>query len=167
MTTDRPADPSRPPAAPATFLTLLSAHADMLESFLHHQEALLARDFAKALALLLELRHDFEHHAKTEEELFPQLFSDDQVRGTPLDLFTGEHKHLRELLGQFESATRRLKPDDPALPRRIVELIEEEALFKSFFLHHDERERNLLYPAFDKGTAAAGRAELLRRFLGA
>lgn len=156
--TDGPANASE------TFLTLLSAHAGMLDRFLQHQEALLAQDFGRALERLLETRREFEQHVRAEEELFPRLFADNEVQGTPLDLFTGEHKHLRELLTAFESATRRLDRADPAVMRRLIELIEEEALWKSFFLHHDERERNLLYPAFDRGTTDAGRQELLSRF---
>lgn len=155
-----------PTGAPATFLTLLSAHAAMLDLFLEHQQALLERDLGRALDRLLAVRHDFEQHVRAEEALFPRLFAENDVRGTPLDLFTGEHKHLREMLTSFESATRRLDAADPALGRRLIELIEEEALWKSFFLHHDERERNLLYPAFDRGTAEKGREELLRRFHG-
>ncbi|MBL8841014.1 MAG: hemerythrin domain-containing protein [Planctomycetes bacterium] len=146
-----------------TFLALLSAHSAMMGLFEEHQQALLERDFGRALERLLELRRQFEDHVQGEEELFAKLFSEvDSVRGTPLDLFTGEHKHLRELLGEFENATRRL--DAGTAGRHLIELIEEEALFKSFFRHHDERERNLLYPAFDKGTSDETRRDLLRRF---
>jgi hemerythrin-like domain-containing protein len=136
----------------------------MLDLFLQHQEALLAQDFGRALERLLEVRRAFETHVRAEEELFPKLFTDNDVQGTPLDLFTGEHKHLRELLTSFEASTRRLDRADPAVTRRLIELVEEEALWKSFFLHHDERERNLLYPAFDRGTTDEGRQVLLRRF---
>lgn len=153
-------DPSR---ASESFLSLLDAHAAMLALFREHQEALLVRDFGRALERLLELRRRFEHHVRGEEELFAKLFSAvDQVRGAPLDLFTGEHKHLRELLTAFELATRGLDADAP--PGAVIDLLEEEALFKSFFRHHDERERNVLYPAFDSGTADAERIALLRRF---
>lgn len=156
---------SDPTTAPATFLRLLGAHEQMLSLFLEHQVALVGRDLGLALERLLETRSAFEHHASTEEQLFPRLFAEvDQIRGTPIDLFTGEHRHMREMLGGYESAMRRLDGDDPALARRIIELIEDEALFKAFFLHHDERERNLLYPAFDRRTADAGREELLRLF---
>ena len=150
---------------PPSFLALLSAHGDMLGLFLEHQEALLSRDFGRALERLLEMRRAFEQHVNAEEELLPKLFAEvDSVRGTPLELFTGEHRHMRELLGSFESATRKLDPADPSIARRLVELIEDEALFKSIFLHHDDRERNLLYPAFDRHTPAPGRPDLLRRF---
>lgn len=157
---------AEPAGARATFLTLLADHQRMLGLFLEHQEALLGREFGRALERLLDARREFERHVAAEEELFPRLFADHEVRGTPLDLFTGEHKHLREMLVSYETATRRLDPADPAIARRLIELFEDEALWKSFFLHHDERERNLLYPAFDRGTTDAGRAELLRRFHG-
>ncbi len=154
---------TEPPINSPTFLALLSAHASMMTLLEEHQAALLDRDFGRALERLLELRREFEHHVRGEEELFTRLFAQvDQVRGTPLDLFTGEHKHLREMLGEFETSLRRF--DATATGRNVIELIEDELVFKSFFRHHDEREKNLLYPAFDTGTSEAKRAELLRRF---
>ncbi len=155
------------PAAPesSSFLDWLAVHREMFELLLLHQEALLAGDYGRALERLLELRRRFEEHVGAEELLFRELFAEvDQVRGTPLDLFTGEHKHLRELLGEFATATRALDATDPTVARRVIELIEEEALFKAFFRHHDEREQNLLYPALNQGTTDAQRKLLLRRF---
>jgi hemerythrin-like domain-containing protein len=148
-----------------SFLELLAVHARLFGLFLDHQEALLARDFPLALERLRLVRREFEEHVRAEEELFAELFAHtDEVRGTPLDLFTGEHKHLRELLSSFEAATRRLDAAAPGVARRVIDLLDEEALFKTFFRHHDERERNLLYPAFDRGTAPSERRARLQRF---
>jgi hemerythrin-like domain-containing protein len=151
--------------SPASFLELLDEHTRLFDLFLEHQEALVSRDFPRALERLKAARAGFEEHIRGEEELFRELFAHtDEVRGTPLDLFTGEHKHLREMLAGFEAATGALDPAAKRVARDVIELLDEEALFKTFFRHHDERERNLLYPAFDRGTAGAGRRERLRRF---
>ena len=150
---------------PGSFLELLDVHDRLFELFLEHQDALVEHDYARALDRLLELQRDLEEHMRGEEELFVELFArTGEVQGTPLQLFTGEHRHLREWLRSFEGATRALRDSPPPTPRPIVQLLDEEALFKTFFRHHDERERSLLDPAFDRGTALAERRAKLRRF---
>jgi hemerythrin-like domain-containing protein len=159
------ADPAGAGPPSGSFLELLDAHSRFFEMFLQHQEALTALDLRGALERLVEVRRSIEEHIAAEEQLFAELFAHvDEVRGIPLDLFTGEHRHLRDLLAAYEAATRRLDPADPALRRRVVELIDEESLFKTFFRHHDERERNLLYPALDRGTPPSERRAALQRF---
>jgi len=151
-------------APSGTFLELLDVHARLLGLFLEHQEALLDRDFDRALDRLVTVRREFEEHVRGEEELLAELFAHtDEVRGTPLDLFTGEHKHLREWLAGFEAVTRELDRAAPGVARRVIDLLDEEALFKTFFRHHDERERNLLYPAFDRGTSDSERRRSIDR----
>ncbi len=158
-------DPRPEGAEPTSFLELLAVHARIYEQFVDHQEALVARDFGRALERLVAVRAAFEEHVRGEEELLHELFArTDEVRGTPLDLFTSEHRHLREGLARFEAATRRLDPASPAAARHVIELLDDEALFKAFFRHHDERERNLLYPAFDRSVPAPERRERLQRF---
>ena len=151
-------------AAAASFLELLTVHARLFQLFDQHQEALVERDFPRALQRLLTLRREFEAHVTGEEALLTQLFANkDSVRGTPLDLFFGEHKPLRELLVGFEDATRRLDPAAARSSRDVIELLDEEALFKAIFRHHDERERSLLYPALDQSVPGSQRrAELAR-----
>jgi hemerythrin-like domain-containing protein len=148
-----------------TFLVLLAIHEDLLERFHRHQDALVERDFAAARARLAGFRDGLERHIEAEDELFAAVFAHtDTVAGAPIDLFTGEHKHFRELLAQFTRLAAELDVADPKVSRRVVELLDEEALFKSFFRHHDERERNLLYPALDRRADGIRRRELLRRF---
>jgi hemerythrin-like domain-containing protein len=150
---------------PGSFLELLADHERLFEQFLAHQDALIDRDYGRALDQLRVLERELDEHMRGEEQLFAELFSrTGEVAGAPLQLFTGEHRHLRESLQEFERATRDLLAAPPASARPIVELLDEEALFKTFFRHHDERERNLLYPAFDRGTSAADRRAKLERF---
>jgi hypothetical protein len=151
--------------AAGSFLELLDVHAAFFELFRRHQEALLDRDFPRALARLLELRRAIEEHIDEEERLFGRLFAErNEVRGIPLELFVGEHRHLRSWLVEFEAATRRLDANSPTVRADVIELLDDEVLFKTFFRHHDEREKNLLYPAFDSSTPLEARRKLLDRF---
>ena len=147
-----------------SFLDLLTVHAELIELFCEHQDALVDRDFARALERLLELRRRIDEHMHAEEELFARVFARmNEIGGTPIELFLGEHKHLRELLAQFETATRRIDPAAADVRRRVTALLDDETLFKAFFSHHDERERNLLYPTLDRTASAADRQKALRR----
>jgi hemerythrin-like domain-containing protein len=160
------------PAPGDSFVSLTEVHAQLFEDFVAHQVALLRRDFDDARAKLSLFRAKLERHIAAEEELFDSVFAhtnevtrnQGQIGRAPIDLFTGEHKHFRELLMTFGQLAARLKADDPAVDQRVLDLLEEEAAFKTFFRHHDERERNLLYPALDEHVAAGLRPEMLRRF---
>lgn len=160
------------PAPADSFVSLTEVHAELFADFVAHQVALLRRDFDGARSSLKRFRGRLERHIDAEEELFDSVFahtgdvsrSAGQMGRAPLDLFTGEHKHFREQLAAFEQLAARLKADDPAVDARVLDLLEEEATFKTFFRHHDERERNLLYPSLDDRVPAERRPELLRRF---
>jgi hemerythrin-like domain-containing protein len=160
------------PAPADSFVSLTEVHEQLFADFVAHQVALLRRDFDGARANLKLFRAKLERHIAAEEELFDSVFAHTsevtraagQIGRAPIDLFTGEHKHFRELLIAFEQLAAKLKADDPEVDERLLDLLEEEATFKTFFRHHDERERNLLYPALDEHVAAGLRPELLRRF---
>lgn len=155
-----------------SFVSLTEVHADLFARFTAHQVALLRRDFDGARALLASFRGSLDRHIDAEEELFDTVFArtgdvartESPMGRVPIDLFTGEHKHFREQLATFEQLAARLKADDPEVDARVLDLLEEEATFKTFFRHHDERERNLLYPALDDHVSARERPALLKRF---
>ena len=160
-------------AAPAdSFVSLTEVHAELFADFVAHQVALLRRDLDGARAKLAAFRRRLERHIDAEEELLQSVYAHtgDVTRtgGTmgraPIDLFTGEHRHFRAQMASFEQLAARLKAGDPELEQRILDLLEEEATFKTFFRHHDEREKNLLYPSLDDHVPADRRPELLRRF---
>jgi hemerythrin-like domain-containing protein len=161
--TDIPAD---------SFVSLTEVHAELFAEFSAHQIALLRRDFDGARGKLAHFRARLERHIDAEEELFDAVFAhtgdvartEGPMGRAPVDLFTGEHKHFREQLATFEQLAAPLKADDPDIDARVLDLLEEEATFKTFFRHHDERERNLLYPSLDDHVPAEDRPALLRRF---
>jgi hemerythrin-like domain-containing protein len=159
-------------APPERFTSLADLHEELLVEFTAHQYALLHRDFAAARAKLADFTVHLERHIAAEEELFDACFAhatdvtrrDPSMGRAPVDLFTGEHKHFRAMLREFERDAGRLDAADVDVDERVLQLLDDETTFKEFFRHHDERERNLLYPAFDELIPAERRAELLRRF---
>ncbi len=153
------------------FVTLTDLHEELLAEFERHQFALLHRDFPGARAQLAAFTARLERHIAVEEELFDTVFAhstdvtrnDPTMGRAPVDLFTGEHKHFRAMLREFERDAARLDASDPEVDARVLQLLDAQTIFKEFFRHHDERERNLLYPVFDERVPAAQRDELLRR----
>ena len=160
------------PAPADSFVSLTEVHAELFAGFAAHQVALLRRDFDGARAKLATFRARLERHIDAEEELFQSVYAhtgdvtrNDGVMGrAPIDLFTSEHRHFRAQMATFELLAARLDAKDPQVDARLLDLLEEEATFKAFFRHHDERERNLLYPSLDDHVPAERRPELLRRF---
>lgn len=160
------------PDGSADFVSLTVVHAALFDEFIAHQVALLHRDFDAARARLASFRARLERHIDAEEELFDAVFArtgdvaraDNPIGRVPVDLFTGEHKHFRELLADFTRAAARLDAADADVDQGILDLLDDEATFKTFFRHHDEREKNLLYPALDEHVPAARRAEILDQF---
>lgn len=77
----------------------------------------------------------------------------------PVKLFLGEHENLRRFVDEFVQRTAALcqQPDD----RLLLELLDRQATFKNLVLHHDLRERNVLYPFLAARLSAAEQGELL------
>jgi len=157
---------------PGRLFSLTDEHDALFAEFLEHQRALLHRDFPTARARLAAFTGHLEHHINAEEEIFDAWFAhttdvtrtEPSMGRAPVDLFTGEHKHFRAMLREFARDAERIDASDAECDERLLQLLEAEATFKEFFRHHDERERNLLYPVFDERIPAAQRDELLRRF---
>jgi hypothetical protein len=49
----------------------------------------------------------------------------------------------------------------------VIALFDEEAAYKNLLLHHDMRERNLLFPTLDRVTDETERRDLINRCLAA
>src|SRR5215471_10532975 len=145
-----------------SFLSLLEIHGQLNEMLLLHQEALLAFDLELAFVRLKKLEAELREHMRVEEELLLPVYSRaGRIRGGPIEFFTGEHKRLLEFLDRFEEKLAELTPSQPDLKRRIIELLDEQSVFKQLMQHHDMRERNILYPTLDKVTSEQERRDLL------
>jgi hypothetical protein len=116
--------------------------------FLRHQEALLARDFAAAEALLAEFRAAVAHHIAAEEgEALPLYRAlGPAPPGGDADLIVAEHRKIEQLLARFAERLEEWRAREPE-PRDVIALLDAEAQFKHLMDHHDRRERSFLYPA--------------------
>lgn len=145
-----------------TFTAAFMAHHDALgASFFAHQQALLDRDFARAGRELAAYRERLLAHMHDEETLvlprYVELGGD--ATDAPLRLFLGEHGNLRKFVDEFVARTEALRaaPDD----RALLELFDREATYKNLMLHHDLRERNMLYPFLAARLPAAEQQSML------
>jgi hypothetical protein len=126
--------------------TMMGVHDALDASFFAHQQALLDRDFARAARELADYRTLlFEHAAGEEAAILPRYRAlGGDATDAPVKLFLGEHKNLRAFVDDFGRRVDalRARPDD----RALLELLDRQATFKNLMLHHDLRERNMLYP---------------------
>lgn len=147
-----------------SFLLLLGLHERITEMFLVHQEALLALDVELALSRLKRFESELRDHMRVEEDLLLPVYARaGRIQGGPLEFYTGEHKRMIEFLERFTERLERLKQDPTNLKREIIELFDEQALFKHLMQHHDMREENILYPTLDKVTTEEERWDLLSK----
>lgn len=126
--------------------SMMQLHELLERGFFAHQQALLNRDFKRAAATLAHYRERLAWHMEDEEALILPKYvalGGDQT-DAPLRLFLGEHQKLREFLAEFERRVQDLtaRPDD----HRLLDLFDRQATYKNLMLHHDLRERNMLYP---------------------
>lgn len=147
---------------------MMALHDELAQSFFAHQCALLDRDFVRAAAALACHHERLLAHMDDEERLvlppYRELGGD--ATDAPVRLFLGEHGKLREFAADFVARVEALRaaPDD----RRLLELFDRQATYKNLMLHHDLRERNMLYPFLATRLSANEQEHLLeaRRWSG-
>lgn len=150
-----------------TFQRLLEVHRALDELFFEHQAALLGLDFNRAQRRLAEYRSELVEHMRYEEEvLLPVYERAGAISGGPIELFIGEHRRMMEFIDRFSAAAEKLE-DAPDALRGVIALLDDEAVFKNLCQHHDQRERNILFPALDRVTGESERADLIARGLAA
>jgi len=146
----------------SSFLSLLEIHERLDEIFAYHQEALLALDVELAQASLKQFEGELRAHMQVEEVLLLPVYARaGRIKGGPPEFYTGEHKKMLEFLARFNERLEVLRATPAALKRGIIELFDQEAVFKQLIQHHDMREQNLLYPTLDEVTSEAEREALL------
>src|SRR5512143_35993 len=93
-----------------SFLSLLEIHEHLNETFLLHQEALLALDVDLALARLREFERELRAHMRVEEELLLPVYARaGRIKGGPIEFYTGEHKKMLEFLARFSEKLEQLE----------------------------------------------------------
>lgn len=148
-----------------SFSVLLDCHADLAELFARHQEALLDRDLDAARREIARFQAALLRHIGDEEDVLTPVY---QARvpatfANKLELFEGDHLKLKQLTAACVRMTEALGQDGQPLKRRILALLDDEKTLKHVLEHHDQRERNIFFPALDRVTSEAERHELLAR----
>lgn len=147
-----------------SFLDLLNTHRDIFAVFLEHQEALLRRNFPLALRRLRSYERRIKRHIQEEEELLMPVYSRaGKVPGGDPQLFIGEHQRIAEFIERLKKLLPRKKGQGKNATRQAIEILYQEAMFRWLIEHHDEREKQILYPTLDRVTTAAERESILEK----
>lgn len=147
-----------------SFNDLLALHRQLDEMFYEHQRALMRLDLDRAETALAEFGNELLAHIRDEEELMMPLYRERvsaPVGGTP-EIFLGEHEKLKQFLVLFRAEIEKIRRMDD-LERGVLFLIDSQHLFKRLLVHHDTREKKILYPLLDEATTEAERETLFAR----
>lgn len=145
-----------------SFEKFLLIHTKLDELFLEHQRALLRLDTTSALMALERYEDELLAHIRDEEELMLPVYRErvsPPLGGTP-EIFIGEHDKLRQYLTLFKEAVIKLD-DAEDLEKEVLWLLDSQHLFKRLLVHHDTRERKMLYPLLDEVTTEEERESLI------
>lgn len=148
---------------PSLETVMMGLHDELDRGFFVHQQALLDRDFGRAGQALAAHRDRIDRHMADEEQfVLPQYQAlGGDATDAPTKLFLGEHRNLRTFLDDFAVRVAALaqRPDD----RALLELFDRQATCKNLMLHHDLRERNMLYPFLGARLAPAAQQAILQQ----
>lgn len=147
------------------FSDLLELHRELDDLFFEHQRALMRLEIDRAQKLLEEYQADLLAHVSDEETIMLPVYAE-RVKapvGGAVDIFFSEHEKLRQFLALFHEEIEKIRQMDD-MERGVLFLIDSQHLFKRLLVHHDTREKRMLYPLLDEVTTEAERQELFGRF---
>lgn len=134
-----------------SFSSLLEVHRDLDEVFFEHQRALMRGELDDSFAKLNMYETALLAHMQDEEQLLLPIYvsrAEMPLGGTD-EIFLNEHikiKHYLELIkAEFPKLLRAKDPE-----RAILFLLDSETTFKKLLVHHDTRERKILFPLLDQ-----------------
>ena len=144
-----------------SFSDLLVLHRQLDELFLEHQRSLLRLDLAAASAALEAYTIELFAHMRDEEDVMIPLYREraEAPVGGAAEIFLGEHDKMRQYLVLFKEELARLADADD-LERGVLFLLDSQHIYKRLLVHHDTRERNMLYPLLDQVTTEREREGL-------
>ena len=139
---------------------MMDLHQGLDELLIEHQIAVMHGNMSKARALFRTYAETLRAHASDEEDFILPVFA---ARGgeeldSPPKLFLGEHRKIRGFLDELDLRLADLSEGDE---RGALELLDREAWLKNLLMHHDRRERNVLYPKMDEWTSEAEQKAIL------
>lgn len=147
-----------------SFNDLLGLHRELDDRFLDHQRALMRLDIDRAASILADYEREMLAHMRDEEQFMIPLYRE-RVHapvGGAAEIFLGEHEKIRQFLLLFRAEIPKLASMDD-LERGALFLIDSQHLFKRLLVHHDTRERKMLYPLLDQSTTEEERCALFAR----
>lgn len=151
-----------------TFLELEQVHAKLDELFLRHQEALVARQYERALTFLDTYEQGLRTHIHHEEQKLLPLYEQrrNSVAISPsvaANVFSAEHARMVQILGDVRVAVAKIaEAKDPTI-QALIDLLDFECTFKRLVEHHNTREHNVLYPCLDQITLPPERHHCVER----
>jgi hemerythrin superfamily protein len=148
-----------------SFSDLLRVHQQLDDLFLEHQRALMRLDLSRAASLLGEYETQLLAHIRDEEDVMIPLYRQRAAApiGAAAEIFLGEHDKIRQFLALFKAEIEKIKKSDD-IERGALFLIDSQHLFKRLLVHHDTRERKMLYPLLDEVTTERERQRLFALF---
>ena len=149
----------------SSFLRYLEIHGSILESLLRHQEDLVEGRLAESRDSFALFEAEIRQHIEEEEGEMLAIYEEraGPIHGGDADLFRNEHRKIEKFLDEIAGRLRGLAPEDP---RARVTLIETEYRLKELLMHHDLREKNILYPKLDEVATAEERERIVGRLEG-
>jgi len=146
-----------------SLMTFMDRHQGLEELFLQHQEELICLKLKKAKVHLEAFAKELRHHMYIEEKYVLPLYEKKvpQQPGGGAFLFYGEHQKMKDFLNKIISKMKKLSAKNKMVRRQVIDLLDLETRFKDILLHHDLREKNMLYPKLDKVVTPEEREKLL------
>ena len=144
-----------------SFSQLLEIHKQLDELFLEHQRSLLRLDLMAASDALEAYTIELFAHMQDEEEWMIPMYREraEVPVGGAAEIFLGEHDKMRQYLLLFkEELTKMAEVED--LERAVIFLLDSQHIFKRLLVHHDTREKKMLYPLLDQVTTEQERESL-------
>ena len=145
---------------PAQLSELLHEHTEFDDAMVEHQRALVRGDLQAAREAFRRFSRALSHHARMEDEVVFPVYAPigAGVVGGGLELLAAEHSKLERMIESMSSELDELVA--PLSPETLVAWIEREQVLKHLLQHHDQRERNLVYPALDAALDEGARSAL-------
>ena len=147
-----------------SFNELLEIHQRLDELFLEHQRWLVRLDLIQAAAALGVYTVELFAHMQDEEEWMIPLYRERAKApvGGAAEIFLGEHDKMRQYLLLFkEELTKMAQAED--VERAVLFLLDSQHIFKRLMVHHDSREKKMLYPLLDEVTTQQEREALFTK----
>jgi hemerythrin-like domain-containing protein len=118
----------------------------------------------RAEELLAEYSRDLLAHIHDEKEVMLPIYEErvNAPVGGALDIFFAEHEKLRQFLALFAAEIGKIREMDD-VERGVLFLIDSQHLFKRLLVHHDAREKKMLYPLLDEVTTEGERERLFTK----